>query len=195
MKKGASLDKKCARLDNKKDASLGNRVQLKKGAKLGKKGARLGTSPGYVLSKEAARRFDEVSLPNPTLCKKEDTEDVNMGNCLKSVGVVSMDSRDNFGRYRFLPFTPGSHLGLSEWNTQGFWYWSYIKYPENTGMHCCSDLAISFHYVKADMMVLLEYLIYHLRPYGLDFDKIDDAPTRNKDTIHALAELEGTPNE
>ena len=44
MKKGSSLDKKGANLDNKKGASLGNRVQLKKGARLGKKGARLGTS-------------------------------------------------------------------------------------------------------------------------------------------------------
>jgi hypothetical protein len=42
--KGASLDIKAARLGNKKGASLGNRVQSKKGARLGKFGAKLDNS-------------------------------------------------------------------------------------------------------------------------------------------------------
>ncbi|KAM3174319.1 hypothetical protein ACTXT7_010792 [Hymenolepis weldensis] len=39
-----------------------------------------------------------------------------------------------------------------------------------TGFDCCSDHSVSFHYVSPKDMYLLDYLIYHLYPYGIARD-------------------------
>uniref|UniRef100_A0A1A9X486 Glycoprotein-N-acetylgalactosamine 3-beta-galactosyltransferase 1 n=1 Tax=Glossina brevipalpis TaxID=37001 RepID=A0A1A9X486_9MUSC len=61
---------------------------------------------GYVLSKEALRRFALEAYPNRTICRqgKGGAEDEQMGYCLQNVGVVAGDSRDDQKRGRFFPF-------------------------------------------------------------------------------------------
>lgn len=41
-----------------------------------------------------------------------------------------------------------------------------VTYPFQ-GIGCCSDYSISFHYMTPADMYVMDYLIYHLRPYGL----------------------------
>lgn len=85
---------------------------------------------GYVLSREAVRRFVETALPNPGKCRIDGggAEDLEMGRCLENVGVFAGDSRDAEGRETFHPFVPEHHLipGLVP---KSSWYWGYNFYP------------------------------------------------------------------
>ncbi|KAM6394967.1 glycoprotein-N-acetylgalactosamine 3-beta-galactosyltransferase 1-B-like [Rhynochetos jubatus] len=118
---------------------------------------------GYVLSRAALGRL--VGAFAAGACAHTSAvEDVALGQCLEKVGVEAGDSRDTWGRETFHPFPPETHLTHSF--SQSFWYHSYSYYPVVEGPRCCSDLAVSFHYVSGEQMYALEYLTHRLRPYG-----------------------------
>lgn len=119
-----------------------------------------------MLSREAVRLFVEQGLRDPAICRSDPGghEDVGMGKCLENLNVKAGDSRDSQGRNRFFPFDPETHLVPDRMPN---WYWDYTYCPVKPGRDCCSDMAVSFHYVNPNQMYVLDYLIYNVHPFGI----------------------------
>ncbi|CAG7820320.1 unnamed protein product [Allacma fusca] len=127
---------------------------------------------GYVLSKESVRRFIEEALPNKKNCSAVPggSEDLEMGKCLRNVGVELGDSRDKLGKHRFMALAPDRLVARYPSYPIPAWYKKYMAYPQGESLECCSQSAISFHYVTPPNMYVLEFLIYHLYPIGVGND-------------------------
>ncbi|XP_043825097.1 glycoprotein-N-acetylgalactosamine 3-beta-galactosyltransferase 1 isoform X2 [Dromiciops gliroides] len=82
---------------------------------------------GYVLSKEALRRFVRAFQTNKC-SHSSSVEDLALGKCMEAIGVEAGDSRDPSGKETFHPFVPEHHL-IKGYLPKTFWYWNYNYYP------------------------------------------------------------------
>ena len=54
-----------------------------------------------------------------------------------------------------------------------------------------SDVAIGFHYTRPEMIYLFEYLVYHLRPYGVKFgdQQLNNISPNGTFGLHSKADI------
>ncbi|XP_062291456.1 glycoprotein-N-acetylgalactosamine 3-beta-galactosyltransferase 1-like [Scomber scombrus] len=122
---------------------------------------------GYVLSKEALRRFIK-GFDTGECTHFSDIEDMALGKCMETMKVEPADTRDINGKQTFHAFHPKHYLSR-QFPRPRPWFLLYEHYTPTEGPDCCADLTISFHYIHADQMYTLEYLTYHLRAYGYKY--------------------------
>ena len=131
-----------------------------------------------IFSIEALRKLVTESMPYPDLCPSprfKANEDAFIGYCLHSVGVKIESGRDELKRNRFMLFSPWNHLHIGAAKSNN-WIWRYDKtYTE--GENCCAPDAVSFHYQSGGKMLSMEFLLYHLKPFGIHGSVIDEICT------------------
>ena len=140
-----------------------------------------------ILSKKTLKRFVREAMTNEEKCPLPvdyENEDVLLGQCLNSIGIEVQDALDDYNRHRILIFDIISSLSVGSADKDN-WIWHYRdNYIE--GAECCSKDAFAFHYTEEPGQMVryftiskcfhykdflfqlgMEFMLYHLRPFGL----------------------------
>lgn len=82
---------------------------------------------------------------------------------------------DDLYQKRFLPTMMTDHINANA----SYWYMQRLYYNVSYGnLGCCSDVAVSFHYISPQKMYLLEYFIYHVHPFGIEKNLTEILPRK-----------------
>ena len=76
------------------------------------------------------------------------------------------ESRDEKGEQRFLSINPYALIppGVQKTSTGiSNRYWSVLFCPHEDGEKCCSERAISFHFITPKQLYVMDYFIYKLK--------------------------------
>ncbi|CAO1358115.1 unnamed protein product [Diamesa tonsa] len=123
---------------------------------------------GYILSKKALSKFNNKILPNKNICRPDDhgAEDLEMGKCLEKTAIF-VDTRDDKNQMTFFQMSVEEHFNPNR--IPDNWYWKYLYYNVTQGsMDCCSKTLAGLHYITPREMYMLDYLIYDVKPYGIE---------------------------
>ncbi|XP_046371155.2 glycoprotein-N-acetylgalactosamine 3-beta-galactosyltransferase 1-like [Haliotis rufescens] len=118
---------------------------------------------GYVLSREALRRYGELALLRSVCADPGGPEDKEIGYCLRQLGVEIGDTTDRFGKSRF-------HYDRADLHAVGDvkqWYRDFMGARYRRGTDTMSDYPVSFHYLQHYDIHIMEFVLYRLRPHGV----------------------------
>ena len=122
------------------------------------------------MSKEAFRRLGEQINQNMSFCQNSGIEDVDIQVCLRKLNVFPEKSLDDLGRERFHAL----HIKKSFFGDFNDGDRAYASNQLKSGLDCCSDSFISFHYISEKEMIRLGTIVdrheYLLR-LGLEKEK------------------------
>jgi glycoprotein-N-acetylgalactosamine 3-beta-galactosyltransferase len=148
-------------LDAKEDHFVGRRFKGYDGTYFNSGGS------GYVLTRSVLRKYvtEGWEKCNPTT--HTSTEDVMLARCLfRLFGIGLTDTRDEMGRERFHPFSPGTHLYWQPPKPGGSdWYYDYNReWGVKLGKDCCAPDSVAFHYIKKPAMMRHLYALIYQCP-------------------------------
>uniref|UniRef100_A0A336LWT3 N-acetylgalactosaminide beta-1,3-galactosyltransferase n=1 Tax=Culicoides sonorensis TaxID=179676 RepID=A0A336LWT3_CULSO len=127
---------------------------------------------GYVISRATLKKLSLYGLPNARICPVDEPtlpEDTSLGICLKNLGIKLIKTQDHQGRLRFHIERPEFHLTTRKHGN--FWFYDVYPYTYRHGFDCCSNEAITFHYVTPAKMYLYDMLLYKIWPYGVTYEQ------------------------